>query len=135
MYDRYCFLRDSKGLKDADVARITGITPSTFSDWKKAKSTPNVTKLILIANLLGVTVEYLVTGKESEASERPYRSERRVRPTPHYLSEQEETLLFAYEVASSEVKQMIDAAVRTSLQSYNEKKEAAESTGSRRATV
>ena len=38
MYEIYCKLRDSKGMKDADVAKATGITKSTFSDWKNGRS-------------------------------------------------------------------------------------------------
>lgn len=64
MYERYCNLRDSRGYKDADVARITGITKSTFTDWKSGKSKPNADKLLLIAKCLETTVEYLMTGKE-----------------------------------------------------------------------
>ena len=37
MYEIYCELRDSKGVKDADVAKATGITKSTFSDWKNGR--------------------------------------------------------------------------------------------------
>jgi hypothetical protein len=32
MYKNYCKLRDSKLLKDSDVAKGTGVTKSTFSD-------------------------------------------------------------------------------------------------------
>ena len=64
MYERYCKLRDSKGLRDSDVAKQTGITPSTFSDWKKGKSTPNAEKQRKIAALFGVSVEYLATGND-----------------------------------------------------------------------
>ena len=64
MYERYCILRDSKKMKDSDVAKATTITPSTFSDWKKGKSTPNAEKLVKIARFLDTTVEYLVTGED-----------------------------------------------------------------------
>ena len=30
MYEIYCKLRDSLGLKDADIVKATGITKSTF---------------------------------------------------------------------------------------------------------
>ena len=40
MYERYCELRDSKGYKDADIAKGTGITRSTFTDWKNGRSIP-----------------------------------------------------------------------------------------------
>lgn len=44
MYEIYCKLRDAKGMKDADVARETGITKSTFSDWKNGRSNPKECK-------------------------------------------------------------------------------------------
>lgn len=66
MYDIYCKLRDEKGLKDADVARETGITKSTFSDWKNGRSEPKDAKLQKIAKLFGVTVEYIRTGGNSK---------------------------------------------------------------------
>ena len=66
MYERYCELRDQKGYKDSDISKIADITKSTFTDWKKGKSRPNVDKLVLIARCLGTSVEYLVTGEKPE---------------------------------------------------------------------
>ena len=66
MYEIYCKLRDSFGYKDSDVARETGITKSTFSDWKSGRSTPKDEKLSKIAKLFGVSIEYLRTGNEPE---------------------------------------------------------------------
>lgn len=63
MYEIYCKLRDSKGCKDSGVARATGITKSTFSDWKTGRSVPKQDKLQKIADYFGVTVDYLMTGK------------------------------------------------------------------------
>lgn len=42
MYEIYCKLRDAMGVKDADVVKATGITKSTFSDWKSGRSKPKV---------------------------------------------------------------------------------------------
>ncbi|MBQ8519257.1 MAG: helix-turn-helix transcriptional regulator [Agathobacter sp.] len=64
MYEIYCKIRDAKGFKDADVVRATGITKSTFSDWKSGRSNPKNDKLTKIADFLGVSVEYLRTGEE-----------------------------------------------------------------------
>lgn len=66
IYDRYCEIRNSKGLKDSNVAAGTGIGKSTFSDWKSGRSQPKQDKLQKIADFLGVSVEYLMTGKEKE---------------------------------------------------------------------
>ncbi len=57
MYERYVALRDAKGVKDVDVAKATGIVPSTFSDWKNGKSAPKLEKLLKIAEFFGVSVE------------------------------------------------------------------------------
>lgn len=67
MYDVYCKLRDQRNLKDADVVRNTGITKSTFSDWKNGRSCPKNDKLQKIADFFGVSIEYLMTGEESKA--------------------------------------------------------------------
>ena len=65
MYEIFAKLLEEKGLKAADVTRGTGIKSPVFSEWKKGKSKPNTEKMIKIANFLGVSVEYLMTGKES----------------------------------------------------------------------
>ena len=65
-YKRYCALRDKEGLKDADIAKALNITKSTFSDWKKGKSRPNVEKMVRIAAFLGTSVEYIMTGVAEE---------------------------------------------------------------------
>lgn len=66
MYEVYCKLRDQRNLKDADVVRNTGITKSTFSDWKNGRSCPKNDKLQKIADFFGVSIDYLMTGEESK---------------------------------------------------------------------
>lgn len=66
MYEIYCKLRDSKGLKDSDVVKATGITKSTFSDWKSGRSNPKDDKLCKIADFFNVSLDYLMTGKQPE---------------------------------------------------------------------
>ena len=41
-----------------------GMARSTFSDWKKGKSSPKLFKLVKIAECLDCSLDYLVTGKE-----------------------------------------------------------------------
>lgn len=60
MYARYTELRDSKGVKDADVSKATNIPASTFTDWKTGKSKPKLEKLIRIAEYFEVSVEELI---------------------------------------------------------------------------
>ena len=64
MYEVYQRLLDEKGLKNADVARATGISNMTLSDWKRGKSVPKSDKMRKIAEYLNVSVDYLMTGKD-----------------------------------------------------------------------
>lgn len=66
MYEIYCKLRDEKGVKDADVARETGITKSTFTDWKNGRSIPGNEKMKKIADYFSVSLDYLLTGEKPE---------------------------------------------------------------------
>lgn len=74
-YERYEEIRNSKGLKNADVARLAKIPPSTFTDWKQGKSTPKYEKMSRIAEILGVTVEYMETDANSSKDTKYYLNE------------------------------------------------------------
>lgn len=69
MYDIYQKLLDKHGLKNSDISRATGISNMTLSDWKRGVSTPKHDKLKKIADYFGVTVDYLMTGKEEAPPE------------------------------------------------------------------
>ena len=71
MYDRYCKLRDEKGVKDATVAKETGIPRSTFTDWKNGRSQPKNDKLQKIADYFGVTVDYFANDR-TDGQSKPY---------------------------------------------------------------
>lgn len=45
MYEKYVALRDEKGVTDYRVSMETGITKSTFTDWKNGRSYPKIDKL------------------------------------------------------------------------------------------
>ena len=64
MYEKYLELLEEKNCRNIDVSKATGIPPSTFSDWKKGKSSPKVDKLKKIANYFNVPIEYFLEDKE-----------------------------------------------------------------------
>ena len=68
MYEIYQKILDEKKLKSSDVSRGTGISNMTLSDWKHGKSKPKMDKMKKIAEYLGVSVDYLMTGKEPTES-------------------------------------------------------------------
>ena len=53
MYEKYVVLRDEKGVTDYGVAMATGVTKSTFTDWKSGRSNPKIDKLKKIADFFG----------------------------------------------------------------------------------
>lgn len=66
MYDVFVRLCQRDNVTPYVVSKATKIPASTFTDWKNGRSTPKAEKLQKIADFFGVTLEYLVTGKEEE---------------------------------------------------------------------
>lgn len=60
MYEKYVELRDSRGISDYRVSEDTGITKSTFSDWKNGRSSPKIEKLKILADYFGVDINYFL---------------------------------------------------------------------------
>lgn len=71
MYEIFAKLLNDNHVKPVDVTRATGISSTVFSEWKKGKSTPKADKLQLIADYFGVSLEFLLTGKEKEEPAKP----------------------------------------------------------------
>lgn len=66
VYKRYAKHRDLNHLSDYEVAKTLKIGRSTFSDWKTGKTFPKTEKLCGIAEMLGVSMDYLLLGREKE---------------------------------------------------------------------
>ena len=64
MYEMFEKLCQSRNVTPYKVSKETGISRSTLSDWKTGKSTPKTDKLEKLAGYFGVTVDYLLTGKD-----------------------------------------------------------------------
>lgn len=63
LYKLYEKLRDERKVRDADVAKATGIPPTTISDWKRrAEKNPDATVSVMamfkIAEYFGVSLDY-----------------------------------------------------------------------------
>ena len=121
MYEIYCKLRDQAHVKDADVVRATGITKSTFSDWKNGRSNPKLEKLQKIADYFGVDVNFLMNGNESknEQPELNSRDERdisrRLEQTLEELATQQGGLMFDGQPLDDETKELLKASLEHSI--------------------
>ena len=66
MYQKYVKLRDEKGVSDYRVSEDTGITKSTFTDWKSGRSQPKLDKLKILADYFGVSIEYFISDEPAK---------------------------------------------------------------------
>lgn len=65
MYAIFEQLLRRDGLTISEVGRATGISPSTFTDWRAGRYKPKADKMKRIADYFGVSVDYLTTGKDT----------------------------------------------------------------------
>lgn len=101
-YENYSKIRDLKGYTDYKVAKETGIGTATMSNWKNGKYTPKADKIQIIADFLGVSSEYLLTGQEPE-HEKYYYDEETAKMAQKLFENRDLRLLFsAAEDASPE---------------------------------
>lgn len=61
-----CYLREQRGLTQADLARQLGVTPAAISKWENGSSKPRVEVLFQLAEILGVRPEELMAGRYLE---------------------------------------------------------------------
>lgn len=64
-------MRRSRGYSQEYVAEQLNISRQAVSKWEQDLSAPDTYNLIALAELLGVSVEYLATGKKQEPTQEP----------------------------------------------------------------
>lgn len=69
--ERMFQLLDEKGKKAKDLADFLHVNSGQISMWKKRNADPKAEQIFNICEFLGVTPEYLLTGKESPPSSDP----------------------------------------------------------------
>ena len=60
MYEKFKRLLDERGVTAYQVAKETGISTATLTQWKQGLYTPKVDKIMMIADYFGVPLEYFV---------------------------------------------------------------------------
>lgn len=88
--------RISAGISQVEMANRLGVAKSTYSMYESGKREPNIQTIRKIADILGVSVDYLTTGVENEGQH-------------YYLNE--ETAKVAQEIFEhKELRMLFDAA-------------------------
>ena len=110
------------GVSAYRVSKEAGVTQASLSTWKSGKSTPSSETLQKIANYFGVTVDYLMTGKEPDEKEPVLtpKDERDISKKLNDTLEQlvsQDGLMFDGEVMDDETKELLkislESAIRT----------------------
>lgn len=60
MYEKFAKLCAEHSVTAYKVAKATGVSATTLSEWKKGRSTPKVDKLLKIADYFGVDVSVFI---------------------------------------------------------------------------
>ena len=66
MYEVFSKLLQERNVTAYKVAKETGVLQSTLSSWKTGRSDPSKENLMKIAAYFGVSIDYLMTGEETE---------------------------------------------------------------------
>ena len=69
MSDNLNRLMNERGIKQADLCRITGIATSAMSHYVRGESEPSFTKAISIARALGVSVDELAGHEQPDLTD------------------------------------------------------------------
>lgn len=64
---RIAALRRQAGMNQAELARRLKISPSTVGMYEQGRREPSADMLVVMAQVLGVSVDYLLTGHPAEA--------------------------------------------------------------------
>ena len=94
MYEVFEQLLQKFGVTTADVCKATGIGQSTMSNWKTRRNLISGKNAQLIADYFGVSVDYLMTGKEKDGGETYYLNEETTRMAQDIFENKELRMLF-----------------------------------------
>ena len=126
MYEIFEQLLRQYGISAYKVAKETGVTQSTLSDWKRGRSTPKTENMKKIANYFGVSIDYLMTGSDSAESKEPILKPRDEKEIKNILSATEELLkqdglMFDGDPASPEAIESILSAMQIGMEMAKKK--------------
>lgn len=112
-YELFAKIIEARGITPYRISKDTGLTTVLFTDWKKGKSKPKYDKLKIIADYLGVSVEYL-QGEETvqqEILDTLDNQNNASAATVDIYSEQEKTIIAMFRSTSEKGKLRIIQAI------------------------
>ena len=83
-------------LKQEDVAKLVGVSVSTYQKWEQGTRQPNGKQIVLLSKALGVTTDTILGTDFSD-----------IREDEYVLSDDEKRLVDAYRSLGSEQRELI----------------------------
>lgn len=126
MYEIFEMLLKEHGITAYRVSKETGVTTATLTSWKQGKYTPKPEKLQKIADYFGVSLEYLMSGKEAseqsdaELTKKDERDIKNILANTEQLLKQE-GLMFDGDPASPEAIESILSAMQVGMEMAKKK--------------
>lgn len=121
MYEIFEQLLKQHGVTAYRVAKDTGVTTATLTSWKQGKYTPKPEKMQKIADYFGVSLSYLMTGKEDPSEKEPQLKPKDERDIKNILANTEQLLkqdglMFDGDPASPEAIESILSAMQIGME-------------------
>ena len=63
-------LREGKGLRQSDMAKLCGIAVPSYSNWEQGRALPPLAQIPVLARFFGVSADYLLGISKQDATER-----------------------------------------------------------------
>lgn len=126
MYEIFEQLLNQHGITAYRVAKDTGVTTATLTSWKQGKYTPKPEKMQKIADYFGVSLSYLMTGKEETSDKEPQLKPKDERDIKNILANTEQLLkqdglMFDGDPASQEAIESILSAMQIGMEMAKKK--------------
>ena len=67
MHNKIKDLREQKGLTQAELGRVVGCNQSNVARWESGAQKPELTTLLKLADIFGVSLDYLMGREERGA--------------------------------------------------------------------
>lgn len=121
MYEIFVELLHKYGVTPYKISKETGISQTTLSNWKSGRSLPKVESMQKIADFFGVSLEYLLTGKEADLKEPVLKPKderdiaKRLEDTLADLENSQEALMFSGEALDDETRELLKASLENSI--------------------
>jgi transcriptional regulator with XRE-family HTH domain len=64
--NRLDYWMEKKGMKNKHIAKLCGVSETTFSKWRQNKTQPDLEAAAIIAQALSIAVDQLIYGVDEE---------------------------------------------------------------------